>query len=85
MRLVAAGVLPPMLDGLLITHLHSDHITDLGDVITTRWVMSPVARPLTVVRSRLGSALSWTTPSPRSRPMCATGSITTRTSPRAPR
>jgi len=49
MRLVAAGVLPPMLDGLLITHLHSDHITDLGDVITTRWVMSPVARPLTVV------------------------------------
>ena len=49
MRLVAAGVLPPMLDGLLITHLHSDHITDLGDVITTRWVMSPVSRPLTIV------------------------------------
>ncbi len=49
MRLVAAGVLPPMLDGLLITHLHSDHITDLGDVITTRWVMSPVSLPLTIV------------------------------------
>ncbi len=48
MRLVAAGVLPPFLDGLLLTHLHSDHITDLGDVITTRWVMSPIPRPLTV-------------------------------------
>jgi ribonuclease Z len=49
MRLVAAGVLPPMLDGLLITHLHSDHITDLGDVITTRWVMSPTPRPLRII------------------------------------
>ena len=48
MRLAAAGVLPPMLDALLITHLHSDHITDLGDVITTRWIMSPGPRPLVV-------------------------------------
>ena len=49
MRLAAAGVLPPMLDALLITHLHSDHITDLGDMITTRWVMSPGPRPFTIV------------------------------------
>lgn len=48
MRLAGAGVLPPMLDALLLTHLHSDHITDLGDVITTHWVMSPVVRPLRV-------------------------------------
>ena len=48
MRLVAAGVLPPFLDALLVTHLHSDHITDLGDVITTRWVMSPMPRQLTI-------------------------------------
>jgi ribonuclease Z len=41
MRLVAAGVLPPMLDAVLLTHLHSDHITDLNDVVTTHWVMSP--------------------------------------------
>src|SRR6185295_13166386 len=40
---------PPMLDALLLTHLHSDHTTDLNDVITTRWVMSPVESPLPVV------------------------------------
>ena len=48
MRLVAAGVLPPMLDAVLLTHLHSDHITDLNDVITTHWVMSPVPTALHV-------------------------------------
>ena len=48
MRLAAAGVLPPLLDRLLLTHLHSDHITDLNDLITTRWVMSPVELPLPV-------------------------------------
>jgi ribonuclease Z len=40
MRLAAAGVLPPMLDAVLLTHLHSDHICALNDVITTHWVMS---------------------------------------------
>ena len=48
MRLMAAGVIPPFLDALLLTHLHSDHISDLGDVITTRWVMSPMPRPLVI-------------------------------------
>ena len=46
MRLVAAGVLPMMLDAVLLTHLHSDHISDLGDVLTTHWVMNPVERSL---------------------------------------
>jgi len=55
MRLAAAGVVPPMLDVLLLTHLHSDHTTDLNDVITTRWVMSPVESPLPVV-GPLGTA-----------------------------
>jgi ribonuclease Z len=41
MRLAAAGVLPVGLSAVLLTHLHSDHITDLNDVVTTRWVMSP--------------------------------------------
>jgi ribonuclease Z len=45
MRLAAAGVLPFMLDAVLLTHLHSDHICDLNDVVTTQWVMSPVLKP----------------------------------------
>ena len=40
MRLAAAGIVPPMLDAVLLTHLHSDHITDLNDVVTTHWVMT---------------------------------------------
>src|SRR4029078_11031354 len=48
MRLVAAGVLPFMLDAVLLTHLHSDHICDLNDVVTTQWVMSPVEKALRI-------------------------------------
>jgi ribonuclease Z len=38
-----------MVSTILITHLHSDHITDLNDLVTTRWVMMPVNVPLKVV------------------------------------
>ncbi len=48
MRLAAVGVLPAMLDAVLLTHLHSDHITDLNDVITTHWVMSGEPTPLRI-------------------------------------
>jgi ribonuclease Z len=48
MRLLAAGVLPAMLDAVLLTHLHSDHITDLNDIVTTHWVMSREPTPLHV-------------------------------------
>jgi ribonuclease Z len=37
-RLTAAGAGASGLTALLLTHLHSDHIADLGDVIITRWV-----------------------------------------------
>lgn len=40
MRMAAAGSLPDLLAGVLITHLHSDHICDLNDVITTHWIRS---------------------------------------------
>jgi ribonuclease Z len=49
MRLAAAGLGAPQLSAVLITHLHSDHITDLNDVITTRWVMTFEPTPLTIV------------------------------------
>jgi ribonuclease Z len=47
-RLAAAGSLPLLLDAVILTHLHSDHICDLNDVLTTRWVMSPQPNPLRV-------------------------------------
>ena len=49
MRAAAMGVGANSLSALLLTHLHSDHITDLGDVITTRWVSTFTSTPLTIV------------------------------------
>ena len=40
MRMAGAGSLPGFLAGVLITHLHSDHVCALNDVITTHWVMT---------------------------------------------
>jgi ribonuclease Z len=48
MRLAAAGTLPGLLNRLFLTHRHSDHMADLNDVITTRWVMSPAPAPLQI-------------------------------------
>ena len=49
MRLAAMGIGAQQLSAVLLTHLHSDHITDLNDVITTRWVMTFEPTPLTIV------------------------------------
>lgn len=47
-RTAAVGVGAGQIDLLLLTHLHSDHITDLNDVITSRWVMSFAPAPLRI-------------------------------------
>lgn len=49
MRAAAAGAGAGALTALLLTHLHSDHITDLSDVITTRWVSTIGANPLPII------------------------------------
>lgn len=49
MRLAAAGVPVGQLTAVLVTHLHSDHITDLLDVITSRWVTTFEPTPLRIV------------------------------------
>src|SRR5260370_19951164 len=48
LRLAAVGVVPVMLDAVFLTHLHSDHICDLKDVVTTHWVMSPAPKSLRI-------------------------------------
>jgi ribonuclease Z len=48
-RAAAVGVGAANLTALLLTHLHSDHITDLNDVITTRWVTTFVRTPLPII------------------------------------
>lgn len=49
MRAAAVGVGAADISALLLTHLHSDHITDLSDVITTRWVTTFTRTPLPVI------------------------------------
>lgn len=48
MRAAAVGSGAAQLDAVLLTHLHSDHITDLSDLITSRWVVSFTPSPLVV-------------------------------------
>jgi ribonuclease Z len=48
MRAAAAFSGPVAFRGVFLTHLHSDHVTDLNDVITTRWTMSFAPNPLEV-------------------------------------
>lgn len=57
MRLTGAGVAPPAISAVLLTHMHSDHICDLNDVITSHWVMSPGPARLKVFGPKGAGAL----------------------------
>ncbi|MGH9169766.1 MAG: MBL fold metallo-hydrolase [Acidimicrobiales bacterium] len=49
LRLAAVGLgLPALLQQVFLTHLHSDHTTDLGDLVTTNWVTLQAPAPLKV-------------------------------------
>jgi len=50
-RMAAVGCAANMLSALLLTHLHSDHIADLGDLIITRWIstFTPEPVPLPII------------------------------------
>ena len=50
-RLAAAGSSAGALTALLLTHLHSDHIADLGDLIITRWIttFTPDPAPFQII------------------------------------
>jgi ribonuclease Z len=56
MRLTAAGVMPPFVGAILLTHLHSDHISDLNDLVTSRWIMSPAQATPTIIVGPVGTA-----------------------------
>lgn len=50
-RAAAVGVGAASLSALLLTHLHSDHVGDLGDVLITRWIstFTPDPAPLPII------------------------------------
>jgi ribonuclease Z len=48
MRAAAAGSGAAAFRAVCLTHLHSDHITDLNDIYTMRWAMSFQPNPLAV-------------------------------------
>ncbi|MEE6138013.1 ribonuclease Z [Mycobacterium sp. 050128] len=50
-RAAAVGVGAAGLSALLLTHLHSDHIGDLGDVLITRWIttFTPDPAPFPII------------------------------------
>lgn len=51
LRMTAAGVQANGLTALLVTHLHSDHIAELGDLLITRWITTfgPDPAPLPII------------------------------------
>ena len=54
LRLAEAGVLPHQLSALFVTHVHSDHVIDIPDLVMTRWIESNLhpAGPLPIFTAR---------------------------------
>src|ERR1700727_156464 len=50
-RAAAVGVGAAGVTALLLTHLHSDHIAELGDLLITRWIstFAPIPAPLPII------------------------------------
>ncbi len=49
MRLRGAGSGPVQVHTVFLTHLHSDHVTDLNDIITMAWAMNLEPRTLPII------------------------------------
>jgi ribonuclease Z len=51
LRLTEAGAMAHQLDAVFLTHVHSDHLVDLADVVMTRWIQGTLhpASPLPIV------------------------------------
>lgn len=47
-RLIASGVPLGGIDTLFFTHMHSDHISDLPDLLMMRWTLGDAQNPLTI-------------------------------------
>src|SRR5579863_9989903 len=61
MRAAAVGAGAAAFRAVFLTHLHSDHITDLNDIFTMRWVTSLAPNPLPVFGPSGTAALLHTT------------------------
>jgi len=49
MRAAAVPVGPGGFTAVFLTHLHSDHVTDLNDIITMQWAMTFTPTPLRII------------------------------------
>jgi ribonuclease Z len=49
MRLAGAGVMPPQVSVVFLTHLHSDHVADFNELVTMHWAMPPQPHTLRVI------------------------------------
>ncbi len=47
-RLIATGIPLGSIDHVFFTHMHSDHISDLPDLLMMRWTLGAAKHPLTI-------------------------------------